>query len=649
VGDLPAGPSLLDGLNDSQREAVLHPDGPLLVVAGAGSGKTRVLTHRIAHLIASGRVGPSQVLAITFTNKASEEMRRRVEELVGPPAAFMWVSTFHAACVKILRREAPRRGYRSNFTIYDQDDAVRLTQYVLRDLGIDAKKFPPRQIQARISAAKAELVDFESFARRGGEDPVQRVVAEVYPEYQKRLFQSNAMDFDDLLMLTYELFNSDEEVLQRWRSRFRHVLVDEYQDTNRAQAEIAFLLGAEHGNVCVVGDADQSIYSWRKADVRNILDFEKRFPGARVVLLEQNYRSTKTILDAANAVIANNVLRRPKDLWTSREGGDPIVVHEADSEDDEASWIVAEIRRLVEVGEARYRDIAVFYRTNAQSRAIEEELVAWQVPYRVLGGLRFYDRREVKDLLSYLRVVANPYEEVSLKRVLNVPKRGIGEQSLAKLEVWARREGVSLYEALRQEAGLAGDRAPGLLSARAAKGVTGFLSLIEDARQALDAGKSPAFIAESLLDQSGYLVELEAEGGVEASGRIENLRELVASAEGYESLEEMLEATALVADADSLDNDRGCVVLMTIHTAKGLEFPVVFMVGMEEGVFPHSRSLTDRRALEEERRLAYVGITRARERLYLTYAGCRSQWGEFAYNPRSRFVDEIPQDLLVEV
>ncbi len=638
------------------------------MVAGAGSGKTRVLTHRIANLVGAHGVQPGSILAITFTNKAANEMKRRVERLVGSSARWMWVSTFHAACVRILRKEAARRGYRSNFTIYDQSDSVRLVGYVLRDLDIDAKKFPPRRVQNAISGAKADLIDFESFRdRAAGGDLFDRMVADVYPEYQRRLFAANSMDFDDLLMLTYELLSSDDEVLARWRARFSHVMVDEYQDTNKAQAEIAFLLGAEHRNVCVVGDADQSIYSWRKADIRNIMNFEARFPGAKVVLLEQNYRSTKTILDAANAVIANNMVRRPKDLWTSQEGGEPVYVHECDSERDEASWIVAEMRRLVEAQEVSYREMALFYRTNAQSRALEEELVAWGVPYQVLGGVRFYDRREVKDMLAYLQLTANPADEVSVKRVVNVPKRGVGDTSLAKLEGWAHREKISLYEALEWEAGIAGSPpresgnsgesgssgdagdSPGILSGRAKKGAAQFVEVIGHAGELAAEGRPPREILEYLLEASGYAAELEAEKTVESAGRLDNLHELVVTADAYETLDEMLEATTLISDADTLETESGRAVLMTIHTAKGLEFPVVFMAGMEEGIFPHTRSLTDPRSLEEERRLAYVGITRAQRRLYMCYAAARGQWGETFYNRRSRFVDEIPASLVAEV
>ncbi|HUY87005.1 MAG TPA: UvrD-helicase domain-containing protein [Acidimicrobiales bacterium] len=634
---------ILEGLNDAQREAVTHPSGPLLVVAGAGSGKTKVLTHRIANLIAEYDVHPGSILAITFTNKAAAEMKRRVEGLVGPPAKWMWVSTFHSACVRILRSEAPRRGYRSNFTIYDQSDSVRLVQYVLRDLDFDAKKFPPKRIASVISSAKAELVDFESYRERSREgDLVEKVVADVYPEYQRRLFGSNAMDFDDLLMLTHELLNSDDEVLARWRARFSHVMVDEYQDTNKAQAQIAFLLGAEHRNVCVVGDADQSIYSWRKADIRNIMDFEKTFPGAKVVLLEQNYRSTEAILDAANAVISNNVVRRPKDLWTATTGGDPIYIHEAVNERDEASWITAELLRLVKGGSQNYSDIAIFYRTNAQSRALEEQLVSWSVPYQVLGGVRFYDRREIKDLIAYLKVVGNSSDEVSLKRIINVPKRGVGDTSVAKLDQQARAQKVTLHDAM-ECVELAG------VSGKALKGVQELVATLEKVREMSRAGCGPRALIEAIIDETGYMEELEEEQTVESAGRIDNILELLGVSDGFETLEEMLESVSLVADADGLDTSGGRVVMMTIHTAKGLEFPVVFMVGMEEGIFPHGRSLTDSKAIEEERRLAYVGITRARKRLYVTYASSRGLWGDTLYNRRSRFIDEIPSELSAEV
>ena len=634
---------ILEGLNDAQREAVLHSGGPLLVVAGAGSGKTRVLTHRIANLIANHGIHPNSILAITFTNKAASEMQRRVQSLVGDVAERMWVSTFHSACVRILRSEAKSRGYKSNFSIYDQSDSVRLVQYVLRDLDYDAKKFPPKKVASIISSAKADLIDFETFAEKSrGGDLVEKVAGDVYSQYQKRLFAANAMDFDDLLMLTYEIFKSDSEAIDRWKSRFSHVLVDEYQDTNRAQAQIAFLLSQDHRNICVVGDADQSIYSWRKADIRNILDFERHFPGAKVVLLERNYRSTKPILDAANAVIANNRSRKPKDLWTEIEDGEPIYLRESSNERDEASWIVSEILRLVKGKGESYSDVAVFYRTNSQSRAIEEQLVSWTIPYQVLGGVKFYDRKEIKDILAYIRLVVNHSDEVSLKRVINVPRRGIGDTTIAKLEKASKENNLSLYEAceLAQEFGI---------STKTAKSISQFLEMISSIAKSSSEGLGVSETIEHLLEECGYLEDLESEPTAEADMRRDNIMELVGMAANYSSLEEMMEAVTLVSDSDSMDSSSGKVVLMTIHTAKGLEFDNVFMVGMEEGMFPHGRSMGDNNSIEEERRLAYVGITRARKRLYISYASSRGLWGDTLYNQRSRFIDEIPQELIQEV
>ncbi|MGI8491706.1 MAG: DNA helicase PcrA [Acidimicrobiales bacterium] len=641
---MPLAPSpLLASLNPVQAEAVTHPEGPLLVVAGAGSGKTRVLTHRVAWLIESGRASPFEILAITFTNKAADEMRQRVGALVGPVAERMWVSTFHSACVRILRRDATRLGYKSSFTIYDQADAVRLTGYVVRDLGLDAKKFPPRSLHAMISAAKNDLVDFETYASRGHTN-LERRIAEVYKEYQHRLLAASAMDVDDLLAVTVSLLQACPDVLARYRARFRHVLVDEYQDTNRAQNELVLLLAGDHRNVTVVGDTDQGVYSFRGADIRNILEFERAFPEATVVMLEQNYRSTQTILDAANAVIANNVQRQPKALWTEQIGGELVVRYHAEDEHDEASWLAAEVVRLHrgDTGQYGWGDVAVFFRTNAQSRAIEEELVKRNVPYKVVGGTRFYDRREVKDLLAYLKAVVNPADEVSLKRILNVPKRGVGDTSMARLDRFVRERSTTFSDALEHadEAGVSGKALTGILRLNA---------LLSELRRRATGdpvtGEHPAGAAallEGVLEATGYLDELKAESSVEAAGRIENLEELVGAAREADDAEAFLEQVSLVADADEIDADESKVLLMTLHTAKGLEFPVVFVVGMEDGVFPHLRSLGEPRELEEERRLAYVGITRARERLYLSHAWCRSLWGQTQYNPPSRFLREIP-------
>jgi len=639
----PSTSRLLEGLNPVQAEAVSHPGGPLLVVAGAGSGKTRVLTHRIAWLIDQG-VSPQRVLAITFTNKAADEMRRRVVALVGPVAERMWISTFHSACLRILRRDAHRLGYRSNFGIYDQADSRRLVGYVIRDLGLDVKKFPERAVQAAISAAKNDLVDFET-QRERATSPAERRIAEVHREYQKRLLAANAMDFDDLLAVSVALLQAFPEVLAHYQDRFLHVLVDEYQDTNAAQNALVLALAEAHRNVTVVGDGDQSIYAFRGADLRNILEFERAFPDATTVALEQNYRSTQVILDAANAVIANNTRRKVKTLWSERVGGEPIVRYPAEDEHDEASWLAAEVSRLhATVGGAggdgrRYgwSDIAVFYRTNAQSRAIEEELVRRAIPYKVVGGTRFYDRREVKDILAYLRAVANPADEVSLERIVNVPKRGVGATSVARVERYAADRGVPFAAALGQ-AEAAG------VSGKALAGIRSLLGLLDELRAGIADG--PAALIEAVLERTGYLAELEAEGSVESDGRVENLEELVGAAREATDLDTFLEEVSLVADADEVDLDASQVLLMTLHTAKGLEFPVVFLVGVEEGVFPHVRSLGEPDELEEERRLAYVGITRAEDRLYLSHAWCRTLWGQTQYNPPSRFLTEIPEHLV---
>ena len=637
---------LLEGLNPAQAAAVTHPGGPLLIVAGAGSGKTRVLTHRIAWLISELRLSPFEILAITFTNKAAEEMRERVAALVGPVARRMWVSTFHSACVRILRRDAARLGYRSNFTIYDQADAVRLTSYVVRDLGLDAKKFQPRAMHAYISAAKNELVDFESYSARA-RTIMERRVGDVYREYQQRLLAANAMDFDDLLLVTVNLFQACPDVLEHYRQRFRHVLVDEYQDTNRAQNELVLLLTGQHRQVTVVGDSDQSVYGWRGADIRNILQFEDAFPDATIVVLEQNYRSTQVVLDAANAVIANNSMRKPKALWTEQVGGELVVRYHAEDEHDEGAWLADEVVRLHRAPSGRgdggheWGDVAVFYRTNAQSRAVEEELVRRDVPYKVVGGTRFYDRREVKDMLAYLRAVDNPEDEVSFKRIVNVPKRGVGDTSVARLDKWAKDHDVPFADAVAsaEEAGVTG---------KALGGLRDLVQLLGQLRaEAADLG--PGGLLGAIADRTGYLAELLADHSVEGAGRVENVEELMGAAREAEDLASFLEQVSLVADTDEVDGDPSKVTLMTLHTAKGLEYPVVFLIGMEEGVFPHLRSLGEPDEMEEERRLAYVGITRARERLYLSHAWCRSLWGQTQYNPPSRFLSEIPELLVRQV
>ena len=637
--DRPAGElDLLAGLNPSQVDAVTHVDGPLLVLAGAGSGKTRVLTHRIAHLIQDHDVSPFSILAITFTNKAADEMKQRVAALVGPVAQKMWVSTFHSACVRILRREAPRLGYPSSFTIYDQADAVRLTTYVLRDLDIDTKRFPPRAVHATISAAKNKGIGVDAY-EQAATNPFERRYAEVYREYQARLRKAGAMDFDDLLGVTVEVLRTFPDALEHYQRRFTHILVDEYQDTNPVQNDLVMLLGAAHRNVCVVGDHDQSIYAFRGADMSNIVDFETAFPEVNVVLLEQNYRSTQTVLDAANAVIAHNVTRKPKELWTDQGAGEPILRFHADDESDEAQWVTTRMSGFHDQGR-RWGDMAVFYRTNAQSRVLEESLARSGIPYKVVGGTRFYDRREVKDAVAYLKAVVNPADEVAVKRVLNTPKRGVGDASVARLDAWAASQGITFMEALgrAEDAGVGG---------RAVTGITSFLRVLEAATEVTDEG--PGRMLEVLLDESGYVAELRAEHSIEAEGRIENLAELVGAAREVEAADVFLEQISLVADTDDIEDDESEVLLMTLHAAKGLEFPVVFVIGLEDGVFPHMRALTEPAELEEERRLAYVGITRAREALHLSHAWARTMFGATQYNPPSRFLDEIPSALVSEV
>ncbi len=639
--DLPRPDDLLEGLNDPQRRAVTHRGTPMLVVAGAGSGKTRVLTHRVAHLIATGDATPWEILAITFTNKAADEMRERLVKLVGPVAKRMWVSTFHAACVRILRSHADRLGYRRSFTIYDDADSRRLVEHVMRDLNIDAKKLPSRSVQAAISGAKSELADASAFAG-SARSVFERRMADIYQEYEQRLASASAMDFDDLLLLTVKLLRQAPDVLASYQQRFKHVLVDEFQDTNRAQNEIVLLLAAEHRNICVVGDSDQSIFGWRGADIRNIFEFEEAFPDAAVIPLEQNYRSTKTILDAANAVIANNLTRLPKELWTDGEPGAPIVRYRAEDEYDEAVWVATEIGRLREFEGLDYGDVAVFYRTNAQSRALEEELVRAAVSYKVVGGTRFYDRREVKDLLAYLRLLANPSDEVSARRVVNVPRRGVGDTSVDKLARFARANSLSFADALARgtEAGLTG---------KAARGAAELGVLLDDLRRMVETGASPGAIVDAVAERTGYRAELEADNSLEAHGRLENVAELAGAAGEYDSLDEFLESVALVSDADELDPGDGRVSLMTLHTAKGLEFPAVFLVGLEDGVFPHLRALDDPAQLEEERRLCYVGITRARRQLYLTHAWSRTLWGSTSHAIPSRFLSELPPELVRDV
>ena len=626
-----------DGLNPDQLDAVVHRDGPLLVVAGAGSGKTRVLTHRIAHLIDRGS-RPSEILAITFTNKAAAEMRERVGALIGPVVRGMWVSTFHSACVRILRRDGEALDYPRAFSIYDQADAVRLTGYVIRDLGLDAKRFTPRGVHSLISLWKNELVDPAAAAAKAA-NIFDRKHADVYAEYQTRLERAGAMDFDDLLLNVVRLFRQHPDILDHYRRRFTHILVDEYQDTNQAQNEIVLMLAGDHHNICVVGDTDQSVYKFRGADFRNILQFEDAFPDVTTIVLDQNYRSTQTILDAANAVIDHNLERKPKNLWTDLGGGERIIRYHAEDEGDEAMWIAGTAQQLHHDDAMNWREMAVLYRTNAQARVIEEAFMRLGVPYKVVGGTRFYDRREIKDAMSYLRAVINPLDEVSLKRVLNVPKRGIGDTSVGRLDGYAREMGVPFVDAMRhaEDAGVSGP---------ARRGIAKFVEFLDRLTAMVgQEGVGPGDLLQAAIDDSGYLGELEAEDTVEAHGRVENLGELVGSAREFTVLDEFLEQVALVADTDDLDDDDQ-VVMMTLHSAKGLEFPAVFIAGVEEGVFPHNRALTEPDEMEEERRLAYVGITRAMNRLFISHAWSRMLFGNTQYNPPSRFLDEIPSELI---
>jgi DNA helicase II / ATP-dependent DNA helicase PcrA len=674
--------ALLDDLNPQQRAAVVHHGGPLLIVAGAGSGKTRVLARRIAYLLAERDVSPGEILAITFTNKAAGEMAARAASLTGSRARAMWVMTFHAACVRILRREAHRFGYPSSFSIYDQADSQRLMALVCRELDLDVKHHPPKAMAAQVDMLKNELIDHETFAARA-DGYREKALAEAYGEYQRRLVAAGAMDFDDLIMNTVFLLQAFPEVARAYRRRFRHVLVDEYQDTNHAQYVLVRELvghgsqvsqgGAASdgedsdtvppGELCVVGDADQSIYAFRGATIRNIEEFSRDFPGATVILLEQNYRSTQNILAAANAVVSRNTGRTPKKLWSAAGDGPPIVGYVADSEHDEAAFVAEEVDQLTDKGLTTPGQVAVFYRTNAQSRAFEEIFIRSGLPYIIVGGVRFYERREVRDLLAYLRLIANPEDEVSLRRVLNVPRRGIGDRTEECVAALAHRDRTSFATALARPGGVPG------LSPRAIRAIEGFNELLSGLRADADAGVPVAEIAEAVLERSGYVAELEASSDLQDATRIENVNELVAVAREFDalrgqgigppeteepgpapgSLADFLEQVSLVADADQIpegEDHGGKVTLMTLHTAKGLEFPVVFLTGLEENVFPHQRSVNDPKELQEERRLAYVGITRAQQRLYLTRAVARAWWGRPEYRQQSRFLTEIPGHLV---
>ena len=666
---------LLEGLNDPQRAAVTHSGAPLLVVAGAGSGKTRVLTRRIAWLISERKAHPGSILAITFTNKAAAEMKERVQDLVGNRAKIMWVSTFHSSCVRILRKEIDRVGFKSNFSIYDAADSKRLMTLVLRDLELDPKRYQPNAVLHWVSDQKNELRDAEDAAKEA-RNSFEEAYAKAYTNYQRRLRDANALDFDDLIMTTVHLLQAFPDVRENYRRRFRHVLVDEYQDTNHAQYSlIQQLCGqsleeghqeVEPSELMVVGDADQSIYAFRGADIRNIMDFEQDFPSAQTILLEQNYRSTQTILTAANSVIGNNKGRKPKRLWTDAGEGSRIVGYVSDDEHDEARFVSEEIDKLVDDSDVRPADVAVFYRTNAQSRVFEEVFIRTGQPYKVVGGVRFYERREVRDALAYLRMLVNTADEISLRRVLNTPKRGIGERAEACIAALAERDRITFWEALTRAA-----EAPGLAT-RSLKNIEAFVAMVQEIQSMVEADERPDVILESVLERSGLLAELEASDDPQDGTRAENLAELVAVAREFAEdpqpgpsadpaeveagtvsvgLGDFLERVALVADADQIPDtpdgdDSGVVTLMTLHTAKGLEFPVVFLTGLEDGVFPHQRSLGDQPELEEERRLAYVGVTRAEKRLYVSRALVRSAWGAPSHNPASRFLDELPVDLV---
>ncbi|MCP1356247.1 DNA helicase PcrA [Aneurinibacillus migulanus] len=636
----------LQGLNPQQKEAVLATDGPLLLLAGAGSGKTRVLTQRIAYLLSEKKVAPWSILAITFTNKAAREMKDRVSAIVGPDAEDIWISTFHSMCVRTLRRDIDHIGYNRNFTILDSSDQLSVVKQCLKELNIDPKKFDPRAVLGFISTAKNELKTPEQYGDMAM-GPIEQVSQRVYTLYQKKLKSNNSLDFDDLIMKTIQLFEEVPEVLEFYQKKFRYVHVDEYQDTNRAQYMLVKMLAAGHKNICVVGDSDQSIYRWRGADITNILNFEKDYPNARTILLEQNYRSTKKILEAANKVISNNFGRKPKNLWTENDDGAVIRYYTADSEHSEAYYIVDQIQKAVDRGRA-YRDVAILYRTNAQSRVIEEVFVKSGIPYNIVGGTKFYDRKEIKDMLAYLRLISNPDDDLSLTRIINVPKRGIGAGTVEKIATYAAQQGISMYKAI-QEVDQIG------LSARFTDSVVKFARLITEL-ESMQEYLSVTELAEEVLKRTEYREELRREGTLEARSRVENIEEFLSVTMEFERTNEdktlvaFLTDLALVADIDKLDEteeDKGnAVVMMTLHSAKGLEFPMVFLAGMEEGIFPHSRALFEEVEMEEERRLAYVGITRAEQELFLTRALMRTLYGQTKMNAPSRFIEEIPEHLI---
>ncbi len=632
-------------LNPAQRDAVSHLEGPLLILAGAGSGKTRVLTYRVAYLIQQG-IPHEQILAITFTNKAAEEMKERINRLVGPVVKKMWIMTFHSFCARILRQEIERLGYKKNFVLYDEEDSRRLIKNCLKELNYDVKRFTPLGVHSAISLAKNELISPQDYQAEAT-SPYESVVSDVYLLYQEKLFKSNALDFDDLLVLTVNLFELFPSVLEHYQEKFRYILIDEYQDTNQAQYRLVKLLADRYRNICVVGDDDQCVYEWRGANIRNILNFENDFPEARVIKLEQNYRSTKVILEAANYVISHNRGRKPKTLWTVNAEGEAITTYQAEDEHDEASFVASEIERVISLESRKYRDFAVFYRTHAQSRVFEESFMRFGIPYQIIGGLKFYERKEIKDVLAYLRVILNPEDVISLKRIINTPRRKIGDSTIEALDWFAREKGLTFWEALTEIEGNP------RVNPRAREEVIRFVSLVNKWREEVQVFSLKELVSK-IIEESGYLKALKDEKTFEAEGRIENLAEFINVVEEFErvhpggTLEEFLERVSLITDVDSF-KEGDMVTLMTLHNAKGLEFPVVFMVGMEEGIFPHFRSLTATDELEEERRLCYVGITRAKERLYLTYAFSRHLWGARSWATPSRFLEEIPENLRQEV
>ncbi len=638
----------LENLNQPQKEAVLQTEGPVLILAGAGSGKTSVLTRRIAYLIEEKAVMPYNILAITFTNKAASEMKERVEHLVGSTAD-MWISTFHAACVRILRRNIEELNqYKKNFVIFDTKDQESLVKECLKELNLNEKNFPTRTVLSTISSAKDSLLSAEKYYEKHAHDFKMRKMADIYKLYQQKLRKNNALDFDDILFKTVELLAYREDILQYYQNKFKYIMVDEYQDTNYCQYRLVNLLAKQHKNLCVVGDDDQSIYSWRGADIGNILNFEKDFPGAKVIKLEQNYRSTQTILDAANAVIRNNSARKSKRLWTENEGGGSIYHYNAMDEWGEANFIISEVQRLYSDENRDLRDFAILYRTNAQSRVLEEACMTKGVPYRIVGGFKFYDRKEVKDVIGYLRVVQNPAEDVSLQRIINVPKRGIGNTTLGKIQEYVRANGGSMYDALLEIGAIEG------IGAKALKSIKDFVRLMTGLMMVSEV-KGISGLLKEILDKTGYLEQLEQEGDEESISRGENIRELLSATLEYEeknpeaSLGDFLASLALMSDVDSLEDDRDAIVMMTLHSAKGLEYPVVFLSGMEEGVFPSQRSYFEERQMEEERRLMYVGITRAKQKLYLTSAFERTMFGNTTYNTVSQFIKEIPKELLLKI